>query len=475
MKFKDYPLSNEIKRGLSELGFQEPLEVQEKVIPLIFDNKDLIVQSQTGSGKTAAFAIPICEMIDMEIEAPQALILTPTRELAQQVKNDTKGIGRYKGIEPLAVFGKEPIQIQRRALKQNPRVICATPGRMLDLIERKNVKLKDIKYLVIDEADEMILMGFQDQMEAIIAKLPEDRVTLLFSATMPEKVQYIAKEYLKNPENIAIEAKSTTVDRINQIYYTVDGLKKVDFMKKMIKVESPRKTIIFCNTRTQVEKVFEIMRKNDQFVCCLHGGMEQEARTRVLASYKNGEYKVLITTDLTARGIHVDGITHVINYSVPFDHENYVHRIGRTGRIDQKGFAITMVMPSEEERFTALQEFLGYKIPWRGGQRKKKLVHKFSADEEATNRRRRFKSDTNRKDKTILQINAGKANSKFTSKDILYSFKSIPGVEIDDIGKIEVKDRFTTVDVYAGKEDLIMKAFKTSKIAGKTLRIKKVK
>ncbi len=473
MKFKEFNLSNEIKHGLSDLGFISPLEVQEKTIPYILDKKDLIVRSQTGSGKTAAFAIPICENIDMDVELPQCIVLAPTRELAVQVKKDISDIGKHKGINALAVFGKEPIQNQRRELKKLPQIIVATPGRLLDLIERKNVKLSDVKYLVIDEADEIILMGFKEQIEAIIGKLPSERTTLLFSATMPDEVKSIASLYMNQPTNIEITHESTTIDRINQVHYTVDGLKKVDFIRKMLKVEMPRKTIVFCNTRAQVESVFEALSKKNQFVCCLHGGMDQRARTRVLTAFKKGEYNVMITTDVAARGIHVTDISHVINYSVPFDFENYVHRIGRTGRIDSKGFAITLVMPTEEERFEELEKFLEYKIPWRGGQKKRTQQQTPTIKFEETNRRRRYKAP-NRNDKVILQINAGKRRGHLTSKDILHSFKKIPGILLDDIGKIDIRDQFTNIEIFNEKEDFIIKAFRGNKVLSKSYRIKKL-
>ncbi|GAU76680.1 DEAD/DEAH box helicase [Fusibacter sp. 3D3] len=468
-KFKDYPLDHQIKRALGELGFNSPLEVQAITMPLIFEGKDLIVKSQTGSGKTAAFAIPICEKIDVELERPQVLVLTPTRELAVQVKEDMVDIGKYKGLKFCALYGKQPMELQRKELKQNPHVIVATPGRMMDHILNKNVKLQSIKYLVIDEADEMLLMGFKTQLEAIINKLPLERVTLLFSATIPEEVHDLSQMYMISPQYIEVESEVTNIEKIEQIYYAVDGLKKVDFMKKMIKHEQPEKTLIFCNTQQQVDALFDIARKWDRSTCAVHGGMDQSVRMEKLRAFKKGAYKTLIATDLAARGLHVRGITHIINYGVPFDHENYVHRIGRTGRVDEVGIAITLVIPSEMERFKALEDFLGYKIPCKGGHVEKKPKE----NPEKKNAKNRYKEGPKKGADVKIQINAGVNNSNLKRSDILASIRSISGVTSDDIGKIDMRETTTNVAILNGKERLIIKAFESKKIKGKMYRAKR--
>ncbi len=468
MRFKDYPLSNEIKRGLSDLGFKKPLKVQSVVIPKILEEeKDLIVKSQTGSGKTASFAIPICEKIDVELEAAQMLVLTPTRELAEQIKYDIEGIGRHKGIKCSAVYGKQPIEIQRRELKKNPHVITATPGRMMDHLKRKNVKLDNLKYLVIDEADEMLIMGFGDQIDAIVNKLPDNRITLLFSATMPEKVQLLSQKYMKSPENIEIESEVNVLDKIEQIYYSVEAIKKVDFLKKMLQRERPRKTIIFCNTQEQVERLFAIMKKWSQFTCRVHGGMHQIARMDTMTAFKKGQYNTLIATDVAARGIHVEGITHVVNFFVPFDNENYIHRIGRTGRVDRNGVAITFVTEPEDSRFLELQDFLGYKIPCKGGHVQRKVGKK---DLKKATKNTRYKPGKAKG--AVIQMNAGRSNSRLTNKDILSTLRRIGGVNIADIGRIEIKDKITNVEILGGKERTVLKALQNGKIKGKSYRAK---
>ena len=468
-KFKDYPLDHQIKRALGELGFHSPLEVQAITMPLIFKGQDLIVKSQTGSGKTAAFAIPICEKVDVELERPQALVLAPTRELAVQVKEDIVDIGKYKDLKFCALYGKQPMEIQRKELKQNPHVIVATPGRMMDHILNKNVKLGDIKYLVIDEADEMLIMGFKAQLEAIIKKLPLERVTLLFSATIPEEVHTLSQMYMINPEYIEIESDVPNLEKIEQIYYAVDGLKKVDFMKKMIKHERPEKTMVFCNTQAQVDALFDIMRKWDRSTCAVHGGMPQELRMEKMRAFKKGEYKTLIATDLAARGLHVRGITHVINYGVPFDHENYVHRIGRTGRVDEHGIAITMVIPSEMERFKELEAFLGYKIPCKGGH----VAKKPKGVSEKKNAKNRYKATPQRGAEVKVQINVGVANSNLKRSDILATIRSMNGITSEDVGKIDMREKTTNVSILNGKERLVIKGFESKKMRGKAYRAKR--
>lgn len=469
VKFKDYPFHNDIKRALSELGFKTPLEVQQKVIPMILEGKDLIVKSQTGSGKTAAFAIPICHMIDTELERPQALILTPTRELTEQVKDDFADIGRYRNIECCAVFGKEPIQIQRKQLKQNPHVIVATPGRMMDHLINKNVKLDEIKYVVIDEADEMLIMGFKDQIDFIFERILNDRITMLFSATIPEELNTLSQEYMNNPESVEIIPEELNIDKIEQIYYAVDGLKKVDFMKKAIERERPRKAIIFCNTQEQVDNLYEILLKWDKGTCAVHGAMDQKTRKATLNAFKRGEFRTLIATDMAARGLHVQGVTHVINYGVPFENEQYVHRIGRTGRVDQHGIAITLVIPSEKERFEKLEDYLGYKIPCKGGHVTRKVKDESDKKSKPTG----FKSNSRGK-KTIVQFNVGRNNPKLTAKDFLYAIKNVDGVSNEDVGKIEIREKNTNVEILNDKEDLVLRAFKTKQIKGKSYRIKRL-
>ncbi len=467
-RFKDFPLDQQIKRAISELGFKNPLEVQAQTIPKILAGKDLIVRSQTGSGKTAAFAIPVCEKIDTELEAVQAVIVTPTRELAAQVQQDINDIGHYKGVTSIALYGNQPMELQRKELKKAPHIVVSTPGRLVDHLQNKNIKLKDLNYLVIDEADEMLLMGFLEHLEYALSKMPEDRVTLLFSATMPEEVYELSQKYMKEPEKIEIAAEDLAADSIEQLYYAVEGLKKVDFIKKIIRHEKPEKCLIFCNTKEQVDSVYEILKKWDRDTCAIHGGMDQKQRNEVLKEFKKGQYRMMIATDLAARGLHVVGITHVINYGVPFEPENYIHRIGRTGRAGQSGVAITLVMPSEMQRFEELETFLGYKIPCKGGyvQRQPRASTKNRRDAG------RFKESYRRSESKTIQINGGKSNSLLKTGDVLYAIKSIPGVSGADIGRVDIKDKITNVSILNEKEAIVAKGLKDKGIRSKKYRIK---
>lgn len=472
--FREYGFDERILTALEKLEYEKPLEVQHATIDKIMEKKDLIVKSQTGSGKTAAFAIPLCEQVDAEEDAIQVLVLAPTRELVVQVKEDINAIGRFKGIRTLAIYGKESIVEQKNELKKMPHVVVATPGRMMDHIIRRNVKLKNLKFLVVDEADEMFLMGFLEQLESIIEHVPEDIVTLLFSATISEKVEYVTKKYMNEPEFISVESKVSTLKKISQLYYAVDGLSKVDFMKKMLRQEKPRKAIIFCNTRDQVDKLYDILKKWEPLTCSIHGGMEQDVRLDKIQSFKGGEYKIMIATDIAARGIHINKLTHIINYSVPFEHEQYVHRIGRTGRVGKSGIAITIVMPSEKQRFDELQEFLGYEIPCKGGMVPKTQSRK-RTQAETTNKRQRYKVDSKRRDKVILEIDAGFMNAKIKSGLLLSVLRSIPDIANNDIGKIIVKEKSARFEVYDGKESIVIKALRNKKIKGNIYRAKRVK
>ena len=466
MKFKEYTLDNRIKRGLSEMGFIKPLEVQVETIPRIFNGEDLIVKSQTGSGKTAAFGIPVCEMIDETLEASQVLVLAPTRELTSQVRDELAAIGQYKDITSVSIVGKEPMQDQRRALKQRPHIIVATPGRMMDHIINKNVKLENIKYLIIDEADEMFIMGFKEQLETIIAKLPKERVTLLFSATMPDQVRYLSELHMKSPLSINITSEVSTVDKIEQIYYAVDGLKKSKFLKQMLVREEPRKAIIFLNTREQVDDLYKEMKNWGYYVTAVHGGVEQKDRLQRLNNFKRGTARILLSTDLASRGLHVHGLTHVINYGVPFENEQYVHRIGRTGRVDENGIAITFVTSRDVERFDGLVKYLGYDIPCKGGH----LTREVKKAREG--KRQRFKPDSKRKDKVIVEMNVGRVNSMVRSRDILTAFRSVAGVDDEHIGQVTVKDKITLIEIYGGREVPLLRAFKTKKIKNQTYRLR---
>ena len=475
-KFQEYGFSDELIKALTNLGYENLTEVQEKVIPLVFADKDVIVKSQTGSGKTAAFGIPVCEKIEIEQKSPQVLVLTPTRELAVQLKQDITNIGRFKRIRCAVVFGRQPMEMQRKELKQRVHIIVGTPGRTFDHIQRQNIDLQDIKYLIIDEADKMLDMGFIDQVEDIIKMLPSKRVTMLFSATMPDRIEEICSRYMITPIKIEVESENPTGEIIQQEYYEVDEYDKVDLVNKIIYKYRPTSCILFCNTREQVDTLFEEMAR-DCFSCGnLHGGMEQGDRLRTIQSFKRGEFQFLIATDVMARGIHIDDISLVINYDMPQDNESYVHRIGRTGRAGSGGAAITLVTFNDGRALHEIEEYIGYSIP----------KAEFPTIEEVEIGRGIFKaarmnmavlkedkSETLNQEITRIRINAGK-KSKMRPGDILGAISSIAGVSGADIGIIDVQDTCSYVEILGDKGDLVMDGLRTTKIKGKLQSMKKV-
>jgi len=356
MSFNNFNLQDDIKDAIDKLGFKKPTEVQEQVIPMLLDSKDIIVKSQTGTGKTASFAIPICEKVDWEENKPQTLVLTPTRELALQVKEDFFNIGRMKRIKVVSLFGKTGMKSQIRDLKQKTHVVVGTPGRVFDHLERGTLDVSEVKYLVIDEADEMLNMGFIRQIEDVVDRLPQNRVTALLSATMPEQIERLAKEYLIEPEIINVKSDSSTIDRITQEKIFVRYEDKMDLLRDITTVENPDSCIIFCNTKQRVDEVDEYLYKLKYTVDRIHGGMEQSDRTDIMREFKLGDFRYLVATDVAARGIDVDNISLVINFDVTQEKENYIHRIGRTGRKDNSGKAISLVAPNEERFIDDIEE-----------------------------------------------------------------------------------------------------------------------
>ena len=466
MKFKEYPLKNDIKRALSELGFKSPLEVQEKVLPLIFAGKDVVVKSQTGSGKTAAFAIPICESIVVDEMYPQAIIIAPTRELALQINEDIINIGRYRGIRTMVAFGKTLIKDNRDELKRYPHIVVATPGRLKDLVDRKFLKTFDLKYLVLDEADELLNLGFEEQIHEILGNLPRERNTLLFSATMQSKIEHIIMDDMNDPVIIDIKSEVDIHKKVEQIYYEVEEHKKLDFLRKMLDYEKPKRCIIFANTQNKVESVYKVMSKWNDETGILHGGMEQADRMKSISMFKRGELKYLIATDLASRGLHIRNLSHVINFNLPFEFENYVHRIGRTGRVNETGIAITLCSYKESENIESLHEFLGYQLERKGPKTRNKPASVI------TKRKGKFKADKTVKFEKV-KIHAGR-RAHIKAGDIMQTLIRIPGIDKNMLGKIDVNDDHTTVEVDRNVVDSAMTALRKRKIKGKAYRIQKM-
>lgn len=329
------------------MGFEEATPIQAKTIPLSMQGKDLIGQAQTGTGKTAAFGIPLIEKIDVRSSHVQGIIIAPTRELAIQVSEELFKIGKDARARVLAVYGGSDIQRQIRALKKGPHIIVGTPGRILDHIKRKTLKLDQVHTLVLDEADEMLNMGFIDDIESILESVPDERQTLLFSATMPTPIRKIAERFMKSPETVRVEAKEMTVPLIEQYFVKVHEREKFDVLARLIDVQSPELAIVFGRTKRRVDELSNALTLRGYAAEGIHGDLSQAKRLSVLRKFKEGKIDVLVATDVAARGLDISGVTHVYNYDIPQDPESYVHRIGRTGRAGKEGMAITFVSPRE--------------------------------------------------------------------------------------------------------------------------------
>ncbi|VBB06009.1 dead/deah box helicase [Lucifera butyrica] len=351
--FGTIPLSKKTLASITEMGFEEPSPIQSQTIPLVIEGNDVIGQAQTGTGKTAAFGIPIMERITDQRQI-QALILTPTRELAIQVSEEIAKIGKFRRVKTLPIYGGQSIDRQIRALRFGVQVVIGTPGRLLDHIRRNTIKLNAVKMLILDEADEMLDMGFIEDIETIFQNIPTDRQTLLFSATMPQAIINLAEKYMKNPVTITINKEQLTVPLIDQFYYETRD--KINGLCRVLDVETAERTIIFCRTKKGVDDLVATLQGRGYMADGLHGDLSQAQRDRVMKKFRDGKLEILIATDVAARGLDIEHITHVINYDIPQDPESYVHRIGRTGRAGKKGVAITFIGPREYRQLKIIEK-----------------------------------------------------------------------------------------------------------------------
>lgn len=348
----------QIEKSLTEMGFENFTEIQERTIPLIKEGKDVIGHSQTGTGKTAAFTLPILDKIDFESNSIQAIILCPTRELAVQVKREIDKIGKYvPKLKTVAVYGGEAISNQIRGLKKKPQIIVGTPGRTIDHINRKLIKLHDIKFLVLDEADEMLKMGFKEDIETILGAANQERQTVMFSATMPRAILNITKKYMKNPIHISVITDDESNKDITQTYYNVNESNKVEAVGRLLTMYNSKLTLVFCNTKRKVDDVTQKLISKGYNVDKIHGDLPQTTRLDVLNKFHKGVLDILVATDVAARGLDIKNVEVVINFDVPEKAEYYVHRIGRTGRIGAKGLSFTFVTRKDSRRLQDIIKF----------------------------------------------------------------------------------------------------------------------
>ena len=364
ISFIDLGLSEEILNALNDLGFTKPSPIQAECIPLLLEGNDVLGMAQTGSGKTAAFSIPFLMNIDVNLKAPQLLVLAPTRELAIQVADACAEYSKYvKGVKVLALYGGQRYDVQLRALKQGPQIVVGTPGRLLDHLNRKTLDLSNLKGLVLDEADEMLRMGFIDDVESIMATIPEEHQTALFSATMPAPIRRITKRFMHNPKEVQIKGTKQTAPDIDQSYWLVRGMRKNEAIVRFLEAEDFDAAIIFVRTKTATLEVAEVLEKHGYSCAALNGDMTQQLREQTLDRLRNGRLDILIATDVAARGLDVERISLVINYDITLDSESYVHRIGRTGRAGRAGRAILFVDSRERRLLKNIEQTIKKPIP----------------------------------------------------------------------------------------------------------------
>lgn len=361
--FEDLNLSNELVRAVKDMGFEEATPIQSKAISKILNGIDVIGQSQTGTGKTAAFGLPCIDSIDVNNKRLQAVILSPTRELAIQICEEFRKFLKYKDdIKVLPIYGGQPIERQIIALKKGVQIVVGTPGRIMDHINRRTLKMETVKMVILDEADEMLDMGFREDIETILDKMPENRQTILFSATMAKEIMELTDRYLTNPETITVARKELTVPNIEQIYFEIKEKTKVEATSRLMDMYSPDLAIIFCNTKKRVDELVEHLQGRGYFAEGLHGDLKQIQRDVVMKKFRNRTIEILVATDVAARGIDVDDVDMVINYDLPQDEEYYVHRIGRTGRAGRSGKAFSFVVGREIYKLRDIMKYTKSKV-----------------------------------------------------------------------------------------------------------------
>ena len=363
VRFDELQLDERIVRAVTDMGFEAASPIQAQAIPVQLEGLDIIGQAQTGTGKTAAFGIPLLQKIDPDSKKLQAIALCPTRELAIQVAEEIRRLAKYMhGIKVLPIYGGQDIVRQIRGLKDGTQIVIGTPGRVMDPMRRKTIRCDHVHTVIMDEADEMLNMGFLEDMETILSQLPEERQTVMFSATMPPAIQEIARKFQKDPVNVKVVKKELTVPKVTQYYYEVKPKTKVEVMCRLLDMYAPKLSVAFCNTKKQVDELVQELQGRGYFAEGLHGDLKQEQRDRVMNSFRNGATEILVATDVAARGIDVDDVEAVFNYDIPQDDEYYVHRIGRTGRAGRDGIAFSFVVGREVYKLRDIQRYCKTRI-----------------------------------------------------------------------------------------------------------------
>jgi len=461
--FQDEALSEPLRQVLGSMGFAAPTPVQSRCIPLLLAGRDVIAQAKTGSGKTAAFGIPLLEKIDVKARRIQALILCPTRELATQVAEHLRRLGRYQSnLQIVTLFGGRPKALERRSLEHGAHIIVGTPGRILDHLERGSVDFSTAKTVVLDEADRMLDMGFHPQIEAILKQTPPQRQTALFSATFPELIVGLSRKYQKNAERVVIETVAEELPDIEQRLYRSSPETKIEMLKAALGSVRPQTALVFCNLKVQVDAIVQALQATGHSVDGLHGDLDQPMRERVMAKFRNQSIRILIATDVAARGIDVQGLDLVVNFDLPSDGAQYIHRIGRTGRAGKKGLAIAFVNPVEGPKLARMREATGSPLPVLETQSLLKTA-KAAAPAAA-----------NHAEMRTLSISGGR-KMKLRPGDILGAVTGDAGVSGEHVGKIEIQDRVSYVAISRDSAAKAFKYFQTGKIKGRRFQVQWVK
>ena len=469
--FAELGLSPEILQALHDVGYELPSPIQEQAIPPLLEGKDVIGQAQTGSGKTAAFGLPMIQYLDPSEREPQALVLTPTRELCIQVTQALRAYGSRRGVDVVAVFGGAPIRSQQSQLRAGGQIVVGTVGRVKDLISRHSLMLHSCRYVVLDEADEMLDLGFIEDVERILSLTPSSRQTALFSATMPPPIRRLAEKYLYDPVTVKVKAATLTVDTVEQFALEVKPRDKVDRLIEVLQSEHPTQAIVFVRTKIRCDELYRRLRDRGMDVRALHGDMTQGARDGVMISFKDGRLPLLVATDVAARGLDISGVSHVINYDVPTSPDVYVHRIGRTARVGRSGRAITFFEPRQRKEITAIEKHAGVTLaPWV------KDAHVAPTPVQAKPRRHSKPHDPLDGDGAArkLIISAGRA-AGLEPSDIIHAITAATGLDGEAVRNVRVLERFAFAEVPEREADRVVKLVNGAEVNGQRLRLESAK
>src|SRR3954447_17808447 len=465
--FDTLGLAEPILEALHDVGYEHPSPIQEQAIPELLAGRDVIGQAQTGTGKTAAFGLPMLQFVDPSDAEVQALVLTPTRELCIQVTQALRAYGARKGIQPVAVFGGAPIRTQQAQLKEGGQIVVGTVGRVLDLISRHSLLLHSCRYVVLDEADEMLDLGFLEDVEKILSLCPGGRQTALFSATLPPEIRALADRHLYDPVTVEVKAATLTIDTVEQFYVEVGAREKNDMLARVLEAEKPDQAIVFVRTKIRCDQLYRTLRDRGMNVKALHGDMSQGSRDGVMLSFKSGRLPILVATDVAARGLDISTVTHVVNFDVPTSPDVYVHRIGRTGRVGRSGRAITFAEPRQKREMEAIEKNANTQIaPWTEGAK----VAPAPAESTRPRRHRKPHDDDTNGDYTKLIASGGRA-AGLAEADIIHAVASGAGLDGEAIRNVRMLERFALLEVPAQEAERVAGAVDGTDVRGHTLRL----